>query len=273
MPITQSERVVLVTGATGGIGEALVRQCAARGDRVAFCGRRAVDVARLERELRRAGAHVLGITCDVRDDGAVARMVRHVVRRFGPIDCAIANAGIGLPTPVLGFELAAARAVFDTNVFGVLHLFHSVVPAMVQRGEGSFVAVASLAAFRGYPGSATYSATKAAVRSFMESARLELRGTGVRTTVVHPGFVASPMTRNHPLRMPFLISSDAAAASILRAADRGESERCFPLAPALLNRVVRFLPNVLFDWFVRLGAALLLRDAAQMSSRVPPRTE
>lgn len=137
--------------------------------------------------------------------------------------------------------------MFDTNVAGIVHTFHPFVAPMRDARRGTLVGIASLAGFRGLPGSAAYSASKAAAIRLLESLRVELRASGVRVVTVCPGYVATPMTARNPYRMPFLMDADRAAASIAGAIARGKRFHVLPWPMALVGGLLRVLPRPLYD--------------------------
>jgi short-subunit dehydrogenase len=189
-------------------------------------------------------------TCagDVRDAGALARAAAAFIARFGPPDIVIANAGVSRGTLTGHAEdLAAFRAVFDTNMLGIVHTFQPFLAAMRAAGHGALVGIASVAGFRGLPGAGAYSASKAAAITYLESLRLELRGTGIAVVTICPGYVATPMTSENPYRMPFLLDADKAARLIARAIERRRRFYVLPWQMALVGRVMRLLPRPLYD--------------------------
>ncbi len=203
---------VFITGASSGIGEALAREYAARGATVGLFARRqaALDALVAAMPAGRAAAYA----GDVRDAGALAGAAADFIARFGTPDVVIANAGIsrGVLTGQAE-DLAAFRAVFDTNVVGLVHTFAPFLAAMNGAGQGALVGVASIAGFRGLPGSGAYSASKAAAISYLESLRVEQRGTGVAVLTVCPGYIATPMTAQNPYPMPFLLDASGGGAA------------------------------------------------------------
>ena len=166
----------------------------------------------------------------------------------GPVDCVIACAGISAGTLTDAPEdHAVFEAIFDTNVLAMVSTFAPFVPAMRARGQGTLVGVGSVAGVRGLPGAGAYSASKAAVRAYCESLRVELRGTGVRVVTLAPGFIATPMTARNPYRMPFLMPVDAFAARAVQTIDAGVSYRVIPWPMAWVARLLRWVPNGLYD--------------------------
>ena len=237
---------VFITGASSGIGAALARQYAARGATVGLFARRAVLLDALAATLPagRAAAYA----GDVRDAAALAHAGADFIARFGAPDVVIANAGIsrGALTEH-GEDLPAFRAVFDTNVVGLVHTFQPFLAAMNAAGQGALVGIASIAGFRGLPGSGAYSASKAAAIVYLESLRVEQLGTGVAILTVCPGYIATPMTEQNPYPMPFLLVADEAARRIVRAIDRRKRFHVLPWQMAIVGRVLRLLPCPVYD--------------------------
>ena len=146
---------------------------------------------------------------------------RDFIARAGSPDIVIANAGVSAGTLT---GTAQDNAVFEeimaTNLTGMMLTFQTFVGGMHERGGGTLAGIASVAGFRGLPGAAAYSASKAAAISYLESLRVELRGSGVSVVTICPGYVVSPMTDKNPYRMPFLMSTEVAAAKIVSAIER-----------------------------------------------------
>ena len=170
------------------------------------------------------------------------------VARFGLPDVVIANAGVSVGTSTeFAADLAAFRAVLETNVLGIVHTFQPFVSGMMAARRGTLVGIASLAGFRGLPGAGAYSASKAAAINYLESLRVELVGSGVHVVTICPGFIATPMTANNPYRMPFLLAPDKAARLIARAIARKRRFYVLPWQMAWLGRTLRRLPRPVFD--------------------------
>jgi short-subunit dehydrogenase len=240
----------IVTGASRGLGLHLSRQLLSRRYRVAMLSR---DEDRLQREaaaLRSLGGEVVALPADVTDAQQVREAVGRVEQAWGPIDVAIANAGIRRVTRVAGFALADAEQLMRTNYFGMLHLFDAVVPRMMDERRGVFAGVASLAGKRCLPGGAAYAASKAAMQSFLDTVRVELKPHGVEVITVNPWFIWNADVDDEVPR-PRMVEPDWAARVIVRGIESGKTEIEFPMLPALLWKVVRILPNA---WFARLFA-------------------
>ncbi len=237
---------VFITGASSGIGAALARHYAAQGAKVGLFARRQAELAALAATLP-PGA-VATYAGDVRDADALARAAADFIRRFGVTDVVIANAGMSRGALTEHAEdLPTFRAVLDTNVLGMVHSFQPFVAAMRARRRGVLAGVASVAGFRGLPGSGAYSASKAAAIAYLESLRVELVGSGVAVVTICPGYIATPMTERNPYRMPFLLDAPRAARLIARAIERRKRYYVLPWQMALVGRVLRALPRPLYD--------------------------
>lgn len=250
----RNPRSLLITGASSGIGEALAMAYAGPGVSLAVTGR---DAARLEAvavACRQRGATVQAATVDVIDADAMARWI-DAVEITAPVDLVIPNAGIGAGTEG-GFETAEqTRAVFAVNLDGVLNTVLPLIPRFVARRRGQIALMSSLASFRGFPGSPTYCASKAALRIWGEGLRGDLHREGVEVSVICPGFVVSRMTARNKFHMPFLMSAERAAAIIKRGLARNRGRIAFPfpmyfgiwlagtLPPLLTDPLFRMLPK------------------------------
>lgn len=235
---------VFITGASSGIGESLARCYAARGASLGLFARRAPELDRLAATLAPAAAYA----GDVRDAGALASAGADFIARFGPPDIVIANAGVSRGTLTGPEDILAFRAVLETNVLGIVHTFAPFVDAMRAARHGTLVGIASIAGFRGLPGSGAYSASKAAAISYLESLRVEMRGSGIAVVTICPGYVDTPMTAKNPYAMPFLLDPEKAAALIARAIARRKRYYAFPWPMAIAGRVLRVLPRPLYDF-------------------------
>ena len=170
------------------------------------------------------------------------------MQQAGVPDIVIGNAGVSVGTLTGEAEdLAAFETVFDINVLGLVRTFAPFVKPMQARRSGSLVGIASVAGIRGIPGSGAYSASKAAAISYLESLRVELRGSGVRVQTLCPGYIDTPMTAKNPYPMPFLLSADEAAPRFARVIARGTSYAVVPWQMAIVAKLLRLLPNTLFD--------------------------
>ncbi|MEO8674877.1 MAG: SDR family oxidoreductase [Casimicrobiaceae bacterium] len=237
---------VFVTGASSGIGAALARHYAARGDNVGLFARRQGELDALVDEF--PAGHAAAWTGDVRDAAALARAAADFIARFGPPDVVIANAGVsrGTLTEQAG-DAVAFREVMDINVLGMVHTFAPFIASMRSARRGALAGIASVAGFRGLPGAGAYSASKAAAIAYLESLRLELTGSGVAVVTICPGYIATSMTAGNPYPMPFIISPERAARLIAGAIARRRRFYVLPWPMAIVGWVLRILPRPLYD--------------------------
>ena len=237
---------VFLTGASSGIGAALAREYARAGAQLGLFARRSEALSALAAELGPATPALY--TGDVRDEAALRVAAADFTRRFGASDIVIANAGVSRGTQTEYTEdNAVFHTIMDTNVDGILHTFQPFLPAMRAARAGKLVGIASVAGFRGLPGAGAYSASKAAAITYLESLRVELRGSGVEVITICPGYIATPMTAKNPYRMPFLLPVDTAARLIIRAIARGRRFYVLPWQMAWLGRLFSILPRPLYD--------------------------
>ena len=237
---------VFLTGASSGLGSALARRYAAEGAVLGLYARRVDSLQQLARSLAPATCAMYG--GDVRDASALRAAADDFMARYGTPDVVVANAGVSVGTLTAHEDdNDAFRTVLDTNVLGMVHTFQPFLSAFVAAKRGKLVGVASVAGFRGLPGSGAYSASKAAAISYLESLRVELRGSGVEVITLCPGYVATPMTEENPYPMPFLLSADEAARLMVRAIRRGRRFYVFPWQMALVGRLMRALPRPVYD--------------------------
>jgi NAD(P)-dependent dehydrogenase (short-subunit alcohol dehydrogenase family) len=229
-----------------------VRHYAARGASLGLAARRGEALQALAAN---AGTPCQLYPLDVTDAPALAAAGADFIARYGAPDIVIANAGISVGTLTDEVDdLPAFRRVFDTNVMGMVHAFQPFVAAMKQAGAGRLVGVASIAGIRGLPGAGAYSASKAAAIAYLESLRVELRGSGVKVVTLAPGYIDTPMTEKNPYPMPFLMPVDRAVRSMARHIERGTRFAVMPWQMGVVAQLLKVLPRPLFDAaFARAG--------------------
>ncbi len=245
------EKVVLITGASSGIGRGLALELARRGAKLGLLARRADLLDEVVWNVEGRGAKALALPVSVQDDEAVKAAVGRLRMELGPIDVLIANAGIGSTSDAAELDVNEVARVFGVNVIGAASCVAAVVPEMVKRGRGHLVAVSSLAAYRGLPKSASYGASKAALSAFFESLRLDLQPKGVDVTIIHPGFIKTPLTAGRDSEMPFLMELDDAVNKIIRAIEKRKKSYAFPWQLAAIVRLGMIMPNFVYDWISR----------------------
>ena len=240
--------LVFITGASSGIGQALALRFHRAGYRLALVARRTSEV--------KTWASAEGISADSYEiysaDVAVTDSIvaagRDCIARQGVPDVVIANAGIsvGMDTAVRG-DIDVMARTFATNNIGMAATFQPFVDAMAQRCSGTLVGIGSVAGIRGLPGHGAYCASKAAVISYCESLRGEMRPHGVRVVTLSPGYIDTPLTRQNRYRMPFLMQAGDFADQAFRAIAAGVSYRVIPWQMGVVAKLLRLLPNPLFD--------------------------
>ena len=244
---------VFITGASSGIGRELAIYYAERGAALGLVARRGEKLDFLAEDLSKLGA--AAVRCyvvDVADEDALANAAKRYMAEVGVPNIVIANAGVssGTLTGRSG-DVAAIRRIFEINVFGMVHTFAPFVEPMRQAAADGrpvrLVGIASVAGIRGLPGAEAYSASKAAVIAYLESLRVELRASKIRVVTIVPGYIATPMTAINPYAMPFLLPVDSAARRFALAIARGRSYSVIPWQMGLVAKVLRLLPNWLYD--------------------------
>jgi NAD(P)-dependent dehydrogenase (short-subunit alcohol dehydrogenase family) len=244
-----NRRAVFITGASSGIGAALARHYAALGRPLGLLAR---DAERLDALAATLPVPTVCYCVDVTDAAGLVDAAADFVARFGPPEIIIASAGISAGTLTeMPEDLPAFRRILDINVYGMAATFSPFIAAMTAAAAGgataTLVGIASVSGIRGLPGAGAYSASKAAAIAYLESLRVELAGKGIRVVTIAPGYIATPMTEHNPYPMPFRIAADDAARRFARAIARGTSYTVIPWPMAIVARLLRVLPNPLYD--------------------------
>jgi short-subunit dehydrogenase len=239
-----TERVI-ITGASSGIGAALAREYAKRGATLGLIARRQAELDALASEL---GGTAVTYPVDVRDGPMLAASARDFIGRFGGPDVVIANAGVSAGNLTqLDDDIATCQWILDVNVVGIVKTFQPYLAGMLEGRRGTLVGIASVAGIRGLPGAGAYSASKAAAITYLESLRVELRGSGVSVVTIAPGYIETDMTAKNPYRMPFLLPADEAARRFVKAIDARVSYTVIPWQMAIVAKLLRILPRPVFD--------------------------
>ena len=268
-------KVILITGASSGIGEELAEQLAKHGAQLTLAARRADVLTRLaERVADAGGSRPLVIECDVTRDGDVERAVSETVRQWGKLDVVFANAGFGVAGKFAKLSLADYRRQFETNVFGVLRTLYAALPE-VTRSRGQLVITGSVAGWVATPGVSAYAMSKFALRALANSITPELAQQGVALTLLSPGFVESNIRRvdnrgtlhadaPEPLPPWLVVSRRVAARQMLRAVRRRQREAIITGHGRLLVAIERLAP-----WIMRAaGRRMAARDGGYRSEPV-----
>lgn len=241
---------ILITGASSGIGEALALLYAKPGRRLTLSGRNAERTEAVAAAVRAKGAEATARVIDVADKPAMRDWIADVDAQQ-PLDLVIANAGIAQGKATIESLDEAVERVFAVNVHGVFNTVHPVLPAMKARGRGQVALMASIAGFRGLPGSAPYSASKVAVKGYGEALRGAVARHGIEVSVICPGFVTSRMTDGARFPMPFLMPADRAAEIIARGLVLDKGIIAFPWPTYAAARALTLLPAPLTDWILK----------------------
>jgi short-subunit dehydrogenase len=249
------DKVVLITGASSGIGEEMAVQLARSGARVALAARRKDRLDGLAEKIAQGGGVApLTLECDVTRDGDLERAVKACVEKWGKLDVAIANAGFGVTGPLKKLALNDYQRQFDTNVFGVLRTVYAALPEL-EKTRGNLAIIGSVAGWVSSPGASPYSMSKFALRALANAITQELKGVGVKVTLISPGFVISEIRRvdnQGRLRVeseataphPMAMKTEPAVYEILRAISRGKREQIVTFHGKFFVMLDRFFPWV-----------------------------
>jgi short-subunit dehydrogenase len=241
-----ANQVVVVTGASSGIGWSLAKELVREGAKVGVLARRRDKLDALAAEIRKTGGTVAVATADVAERAPTIAALHALAAELGPLDLVVANAGLGLPTLLEPLNVVDVENMIRINLLGVVYTMEAVLPEMLRRGRGHLAAVSSLAAYKGLPGESAYCASKAGVNAYREGLRIQLRDRGITVTTICPGFVQTPMTEMNRFHMPWLLDADTAARKIVRALSRRKKVYNFPWQMMVVMRATRWLP----DWLV-----------------------
>ena len=254
-------RVVLVTGAAGGLGRAIALRYAADGAAIAAIDRDADALQSLAGELAARGTACLPITCDVTDAPACAAALAATVTHLGGLDVLVANAGISHRSALTQTGLQVIRRVMEVNFFGAVHFTHAALPALIAR-RGRIVVISSVAGYSPLIGRTGYAASKHALHGLLDTLRCELEADGVDVMLVCPSFIATNIDRA-------ALGGDGGAASRLRTTAGGEAS-ADDVAEAVLRGCCRPRPLLLHSTTSRL-AWWLSRLAPRLYERIMAR--
>jgi len=242
---------VMITGASSGIGHGLALELAKRGARLGLLARRKDALDEVIAEIEKDGGKALALSVDVQDADALRDAADRIAKEFGSLDVLIANAGVGGNTDAAALSPDDFKKVIDVNLLGVVNSVAAVVPKMIAQQRGHLVAISSLAAYRGLPKSGAYCASKAAVSILFESFRLELKSKGIDVTIIHPGFIKTPLTAGRQAQMPFLMELDDAVKKIVGAIEKKKKSYAFPWQLATIVRLGLIMPTFMYDQISR----------------------
>jgi short-subunit dehydrogenase len=242
------DKVVFITGASSGIGEALAIELAKRGACLGLLARREDVLKAIAAKVESVGGKSLTLPADVTDANAVKGAAEQLKNYFGRVDVLIANAGIGGITDTKKLDADYVAKVININLLGAVNSVAAVVPLMLEQKSGHIVAISSLAGYRGLKKSSAYCASKAGMTAFFESVRLDLMDTKIDVSVIHPGFIKTPLTSGRENTMPFLMELEDGTNRIIRAIEKRKKSYAFPFPLASFARFGLILPASLYDY-------------------------
>ncbi len=241
-------KVILLTGASSGIGAALALELAKRGAILGLLARREDLLKELAARCEAVGGKARVLVADVVDAKAVQKSADKLRNEFGKIDILIANAGIGgNNAETRNLDAEAVKKVIDINLIGAINAVAAVLPQMLENKSGQLAAVSSLAGIRGLPKSAAYSASKAGMTAFFESVRLDVQDRGVAVTIIQPGFIKTPLTSGRTSKMPFLMELEDSIPHFINAIEQRRKFAAFPWQLATFVQLGRIFPAWLYD--------------------------
>jgi short-subunit dehydrogenase len=237
----------MITGASSGIGRGVALELARRGAAIGLVARRAELLEEIVDEIKQTGGQAVALVSDVNDPRSIRAAADQLRNESGPIDVLIANAGIGGADHAVDLDPEKVANLINVNVLGAVNSVTAVLPEMAARRSGQLVAISSLAAYRGIPKSAAYCSSKAALSCFFETLRIDLRNSGVDVTIIHPGFIKTPLTAGREAHMPFLMELDDAVLKIVSAIERRKKSYAFPWQLASIVRLGMIMPTWMYD--------------------------
>ena len=239
-------KIAWITGASQGIGEALALLLAKQGVTVIVSARSQEKLEQLEKQAQSLSGEIVSRALDVQDRLSVESVVKGIIEQYGRIDLAVLNAGTFIPMDAKEFRADVVQQQLDLNVMGTSYCLEPLIECMKQQGSGQIAINASLSGYRGLPTASAYGASKAALINMAECLRLELKSSGVDIRLINPGFVRTPLTDKNTFHMPFLISSEQAAQSIIRGLGSTKFEIRFPFIFASIMGLLRVIPYRLY---------------------------
>ncbi len=239
---------VIIIGASQGIGKALAKEYAAHNAKLVLLSRNTTSIESIAEDIINNGGECHIKKCDVTSFIEVKAGIEFAVSKLGNLDLVIINSGVGGPNWMDNFSSSDFVRSFEVNTFGIAYALEILIPIMKEQGYGTIAGVTSLADIRGYGGSSSYSASKAAGSILLESARVELKKHNIRVITVRPGFVKTAMTDKNEFKMPLLMQPNKAAMIIRRKIEKGRSIVQFPWPIVMSTRIIKNIPNWIYDW-------------------------
>ena len=242
------DKVILLTGASSGIGYYLAKLLPKENCSLALIARRKNLLDELADQIESDKRLIKTYKCDVSVFDEVINTYNQIKSDFGKVDVAILNAGVSGRTEINNFSSELTREILGANIFGITNWIDVILPDFLKRKEGTIVGISSIADLKGFPKSGLYNASKAAVSIFLESLRIELKSHNIKVITVRPGFVRTPMTDKNEFYMPLLMNADKAAGIIVNGIKKDKRIIQFPLLMVILAGIIRLLPKRLFEY-------------------------
>ncbi|MEA3285746.1 MAG: SDR family NAD(P)-dependent oxidoreductase [Candidatus Marinimicrobia bacterium] len=240
---------ILITGASTGIGRQLALDYGRSGAALWLLARSEPKLVELAEKIRTSGGQAHVLVCDATRESVLLGALQFAQAASGGFDLVIVNAGWGGKMKYPGVKnIEVLNQVIDLNFKAATQTLEFFARHMVEARHGHLVGISSVAGFRGLPGGAAYSATKAGLITYLESLRFSLQSFGIKVTDIRPGFVRTPMTDQNKVPMPFLMDVERASVKIIRAIERGRKRFSFPWQMAIFVHLMKALPDFLYDW-------------------------
>ncbi|XDD52242.1 SDR family oxidoreductase [Leptospira sp. WS92.C1] len=240
---------VIITGASSGIGKELAKLYAESGANVALTSRRKESLKKIVEDLRASGAKgkILFAALDVSDAAQNFKVIPKLIRELGGLDLIVLNAGISTSSSFGGRSFEADKKVIETNLIGAMAGVEAALPQFQKQKSGQIAAISSVASFRGLPGSASYSSSKAGLSTYMEALRGEIKRFNIQVTVIHPGFIDTPINNQMKSR-PFVISVELGAQKIYKRIENKVLSATVPWFPwVILGYLMKRFPEFLWS--------------------------
>ena len=244
--MTFEKKTILITGASTGIGKALGEKLLNEDCNLVLTARRNGIIEEWVNNYKNHKAEILVLKNDVTDKVSVEESYQKAVDKFGSIDIAILNSGIGKSVTPETFNSKAAEGIINTNFLGVIYWIEQLLPEMIKKKNGIIAPVSSLADNRGYSGSGFYCASKSALSIFAEGLAIDLKKYGIKVLTIKPGFVKTPMTDQNKFKMPLMISAEKSADYIITGIEKEKAIIQFPFPTVLGAKIIGLLPNWIY---------------------------
>lgn len=244
--VKAGDGVAWITGASGGIGRELALEMARQGYTVAATARSEDKLAEMARESEAMKGRILAFPGDATDRNAMADIVSRIEKEAGEITLAVFNAGTYFPTSGEALHLDNFIKTYEINVFGALNGLVPVIERMKAHGRGQVAFVASVSGYSGLPAASAYGASKAALNNMAESLKFDFEKMNIRTQVVNPGFVKTPLTDKNDFDMPALVPVEKAVERIIAGLEGGGFEITFPRRFTYILKIMRMMPHPVY---------------------------